>query len=130
MSLRGGEATRVWCCTARQVAVRLNDGNRAYCTQSTASSYVRLTATMLSVAHVAMTATTVAPLGPVNFWMLMSADQKEKGHLTALRDGIFNPEADEASAQQCVLDADQTSVAIELSEEPDWWTRVTSGEGT
>lgn len=48
MSLRGGEATRVWCCTARQVAVRLNDGNRAYCTQSTASSYVRLTATMLS----------------------------------------------------------------------------------
>lgn len=85
---------------------------------------------MLSVAHVAMTATTVAPLGPVNFWMLMSTDQKEKGHLTALRDVIFSPEADEASARQCLLDADQTAVAVELSEEPDWWTRVTSGEGT
>jgi hypothetical protein len=48
MSLRSGEATQVWCCTARQVAVRLNDGNRAYCTQNTASGYVRLTATMLS----------------------------------------------------------------------------------
>lgn len=85
---------------------------------------------MLSVAHVAMTATTVAPLAPVNVWMLMSSDQKAKGRLTALRDGILSPEADEASVRQRLQDADQHAVAVELSEEPDWWTRVTSGEGT
>ena len=85
---------------------------------------------MLSVAHVAMTATTVAPLAPVNFWMLMSSDQKAKGRLTAFRDGILSPEADEASVRQRLQDADQHAVAVELSEEPDWWTRVTSGEGT
>ena len=86
---------------------------------------------MLSVAHAALSATTVAPLAPVNFWMLMSSDQQAKGRLslTALRDDIFSQEADEASVRQSLQDSDRVAVAVELSEEPDWWTRVTSGEG-
>jgi hypothetical protein len=84
---------------------------------------------MLSVAPAALSATTVAPLAPVNFWMLMSSDQQAKGRLTALRDDIFSQEADEASVRQSLQDSDRVAVAVELSEEPDWWTRVTSGEG-
>lgn len=73
----------------------------------------------------------VAPpqLSPVNFWALNSGSDQASHTMDnqKLLDALNDSSED---AQQRFLEAtDCESVSVELSEEPDWWTRTSSYDG-
>ena len=71
------------------------------------------------------------PLVPVNFWALSSGDlvQHTAEHQKLL-DDLNESRDDPISVQRCLEAAQGASVSVELSEEPDWWTKTSSRWGT
>ena len=84
---------------------------------------------MLAI-HVPLLLSLVAPpqLSPVNFWALNSGSDQATHTMDnqKLLDAL-NDSSDDA--QRCLEDTDCESVSVELSEEPDWWTRTSGYDG-